>query len=68
MEILLKVNDTKAGSLLEFLNTIPYIRAKKLTPENSLFLEELEASIGEVNLAKAGKIKLKTAEQLLDEI
>ena len=33
-----------------------------------LWIEEFKQSIDEVNLAKQGKIKLKTAEQLLREL
>ena len=32
------------------------------------FLKELKQSIEEVNLAKLGKVKLKTAEELLAEL
>ncbi len=36
--------------------------------ENQDFYKDLEQAIEEVNLAKEGKIKLKSAKELLDEL
>ena len=42
--------------------------AEPLRPSKAKFLKELKASVEEVVLAKQGKIKLKTAEELLNEL
>jgi hypothetical protein len=50
------------------------MKSKKKLPDQSInlsksrFLKELKQSIDEVNLAKRGKVKLKTAEELLAEL
>jgi len=49
------------------------MKPKANKPENmnfakALLLKEYKQSIKEVNLAKAGKLKLKTADQLLEEL
>ena len=50
------------------------MKSKKKSPDQSpnlakaRFFKELKQSIDEVNLAKRGKVKLKTAEELLAEL
>jgi hypothetical protein len=68
MKILLDVKDEKAQFLIELLKNFSFVKAKQITPETALFLTELKESIEEVNLAKAGKIKLKSALDLVDEL
>jgi hypothetical protein len=66
MIVLLKVKDNKANFILELLNNFPFVKAESISPAKAQFIEELKTSVEEVNLAKEGKIKLKTADQLLD--
>ena len=68
MKILLDIKDNKAAFFLELLKNFPYIKAKQLTPANSLFLEELKEAVDELNLIKAGKMKARPAKELLDEL
>lgn len=42
--------------------------AKKLTAKQKKWVENLKTSLNEVELHTQGKIKLKTAQQLLDEL
>ena len=66
MIVLLKVKDNKANFILELLNNFPFVKAESISPAKAQFIEELKTAVEEVNLAKEGKIKLKTADQLLD--
>jgi len=47
---------------------IPYVKIKSLTKANVLFLAELKKAVDDVKLIKAGKLKGRTAEELLDEL
>jgi len=42
--------------------------AKKLTTKQKKWVEDFKTSLNEVDLHLQGKIKLKSAEQLLDEL
>lgn len=68
MRILLDVKDTKAAFVLELLESLPFVKAKKLTEAKAELMEEIRASVEEVKLAKAGKIKLQSAKEMLDEL
>ena len=68
MKVLLDINDDKVLALFEVLKGLPYVNKQTIITEQDIFFKELEQSINEVNLAKQGKIKLKTLEELLDEL
>ncbi len=68
MKILLEIKDDKAAFFMEVLKNFSFVKAQSLTPAHALFLQELKESVEEVNLAKSGKLQLKSAENLLNEL
>jgi hypothetical protein len=68
MKVLLDIKDNKADFVMELLNSLSFVKAETISTSKALFIKEFKASVDEVILAKQGKIKLKTAEQLLDEL
>ena len=68
MNILVEVKDNKAEVFLEFLKSIPFVKAKSLTPEKAQVLKELKEAVDNLNLVKAGKLKAKPAKDLLREL
>ena len=68
MKVLLDIKDSKADFVLELLNNLSFVKAKPITKKKEKFLKEFKEAIEEVKLAKAGKIKLKSAKDLLDEL
>ncbi len=69
MKVLLEIEDDKAPALLEVLKGLKYVKTKKIKKsKKEAVLEGLKEAIEEVKLAKEGKIKLKSAKELLDEL
>lgn len=68
MKLLVEVPDDKAKSFLEMLKKLTYVKTEKLNRKDEKFYEGLKEAVEEVNLAKQGKIKLKSAKELLDEL
>lgn len=68
MKVLLDIKDDKALFFMEILKNFSFVKAETLTPLDARFLLELKEAAKEVKLAKAGKLKLKSAEELLDEL
>ncbi len=68
MKVILDIKDNKAAFVMELLNNLKFVKTETISPAKVQFYKELKASITEVTLAKKGKIKLKTAEQLLNEL
>ena len=68
MKVLLDIKDSKAEFVMELLQSFSFVKAETISPAKARFLKEFKQSIDEVNLAKEGKLKLKTADQLLNEL
>ena len=68
MKVILDIQDNKADFVMELLNSLSFVKAEPISATKAKFLKELEGSVQEVVLAKQGKIKLQTAEQLLNEL
>ncbi len=68
MKLLLDIKDDKAAFIMELLSNFKFVKAQPLTPFKAEVFEDLKEAIGQVNLAKEGKITLKPARQLLDEL
>ncbi len=68
MKILVDVRDDKATFFMEILRNFRFVKAKPITSEKARILKGLSDAVEEVKLHKQGKIKLKTARELLDEL
>jgi hypothetical protein len=68
MKVILDIKDNKVDFVMELLNSLSFVKAEAISATKAKFLKELKASAQEVVLAKQGKIKLQTAEQLLNEL
>ncbi len=68
MKVMLDIKDNKADFVMELLRSLSFVKAEPISPTKAQFFKELKASVKEVVLAKQGKLKLKTSEQLLNEL
>ena len=68
MKVLLDIKDNKADFVMELLESLSFVKAETISPAKAKFIKEFKQSAEDVNLAKQGKKKLKTADQLLNEL
>jgi hypothetical protein len=68
MKVILDIKDQNAHSLLEVLNSLPYVKTKELTPYKSKILEDVKEAVEEMKLIRNGKLKARNAEELFDEL
>ncbi len=69
MQVLVEIPDNKATFGLEVLRNLVFVKkAKPMTTEKISLWEDLKEASEEVKLHKQGKIKLKTAQDLLNEL
>lgn len=68
MKLILDIKDDKAAFIMELLSNFKFVKTRPITPYKAEVLEGLKEAVEQVNLAKQGKIKLKSARQLLDEL
>jgi len=68
MKVLLEIPDNKASSLMEVLNSIPYVKTKTIIEPKEILKAEIKEAVKELNLIRQGKLKGISAEQLLNEL
>lgn len=69
MKVLVDIrNASKVSFVMQFLESQSYIKTKHLSNASAKIKDDLKEAMNEVQLHKQGKIKLKTAEQLLNEL
>jgi hypothetical protein len=68
MRVLLDIEDNKAIHLMEVLKSLPYVKAKTISSEKALLMEEIKEAVEELKLVRQGKLKGIPAKRLLDEL
>lgn len=68
MKLLVDVKDSKASFFMELMRSFNFVKAKPLTNEKALLLEEVKEAVVNVKLAKQGKLKAKPLNELGEEI
>ena len=69
MKVLVDIrNEAKVPFVMEFLSSQSYIKTQPLSNAGAKFMQDLKDAMTEVKQYQQGKIKLKTAEQLLHEL
>ena len=68
MKASLDIKDNKATHLLEVLKGLSYVKAKTISNEKALLMEEIKEAVEELKLIRKGKLKGIPAKQLLDEL
>lgn len=68
MRVLLDIKDDKAMHLLEVLKGLSYVKAKTISNDKAVLIEEIKEAVESLKLAKEGKLKLKSARDLYNEL
>lgn len=68
MKVLVDVQDSKAPFFMELMHSFHYVKAKPITNEKALLMEEIKEAVENVKLAKKGKLKAKPLNELLNEL
>jgi hypothetical protein len=65
MKVLLDIPDNKAAFFMELLNNFSFVKAKTNSPEKAKVLLEMKEAVETLNLVKEGKLKTRSAKELL---
>ncbi len=68
MRVLLDIKDNKAMPLLEVLKGLSYVKTKTISDEKALLMEEIKEAVDNLALVRKGKMKLKSARDLYNEL
>lgn len=71
MKVLIEIADNKAAGFMELIKNYSYVKAKTLSvPDAELFdeIKEIKKAFKNADLIKSGKLKVRSAEEFLNEI
>lgn len=68
MKVLLDIKNNKAIHLLEVLKGLSYVKAKIISDEKALLIEEIKEAVENLALVRKGKLKARPAKDLLNEL
>ncbi len=68
MKVLLDIRDSKADFVMELLHNFSFIKAKEITPQKALLIEEIKEAVEEMRQIKAGKKKARNAMDFVNEL
>ncbi len=68
MKVLVDVRDNKADFVMELLNNFSFVKAKTISPAKAQLMEDIKDAVENLNLVKKGKLKAKSAKELLNEL
>ena len=69
MQVLLEVNDKQSDFAMSVFRSLEFVKkGETVSDSKAAFIKDLKLAMKEVALAKRGKIKLKSAEQLINEL
>jgi len=68
MKVLLDIQDDKASSLMEVLESLPYVETKQLTDTKAELMSDIRESVEEMKLIKAGKKQARDVKDFLNEL
>jgi hypothetical protein len=71
MKVLIDIQDNKAAAFMEMIKDYSYLKAKPLSTPDAELLEEIheiKKAFKNVDRIKAGKLKGRPAEELLNEL
>ena len=68
MKVILDIPDNKASFFLELLKNFSFIKAKTITPTKAELIEDIKQAVDNLNLVKQGKMQVRPAKDLLNEL
>ena len=68
MKAVLEIKENKAPFVMELLGNFSFVKVKPITNEKAMLLNEIKEAVDTVNLVKKGKLKMRSAKELLNEI
>ena len=65
---LVNVKDSKASFVMELLNSLPFVKTEPIVDEKKQLTKEIKQAVKEMKLVRAGKLKARPIEDLLNEL
>lgn len=68
MKVILDIKDNKAAFVMELLSSLSFVKAKPLSDENAILVDEIKQAVEDLKLVRQGKLKARPARDLISEL
>ncbi len=68
MKLVIEVKDSKAEFLMELLRSLPFVKSSEVSNEKNEVRDSVREAVEQMKLVKAGKLKGRPVEDLLNEL
>lgn len=68
MKLVIDVKDSKVEFLLELLRSLPFVKSTTIRNEHDEVVESVRTAVEQLKQVKAGKLKGRPVQKLLDEL
>lgn len=68
MKLIIDIKDSKAEFFMELISSFKFIKATPISDKKAEAIKGFKQAINDVKLHKQGKLKLKSADDLLNEL
>ena len=68
MKVILDIKDNKAAFVMELLSSLSFVKAKPLSDETAVLVDEIKEAVEELKLVRQGKVKARPARDLINEL
>lgn len=68
MKVILDIKDSKAAFVMELLSSLPFVKAKPLSDENAVLIDEIKEAVEDLKLIRQGELKARPARDLIGEL
>ncbi len=68
MKVILDIKDSKAAFVMELLSSFSFVKARPLSDENAILVDEIKEAVEDLKLVRQGKLKARPARDLINEL
>lgn len=68
MKVILDIKDSKAAFVMELLSSLSFVKARPLSDENAVLVDEIREAVEDLKLVRQGKLKARPARDLINEL
>jgi hypothetical protein len=68
MKVILDIKDSKAAFVMELLSSLSFVKARTLSYENAVLVDEIKEAVEDLKLVRQGKLNARPARDLINEL
>ena len=68
MKVILDIKDSKAAFVMELLSGLSFVKARPLSDENAVLVDEIKEAVEVLKLVRQGKLKARPARDLISAL